>query len=58
MTAINILLAVLGGGVTLMVVAGMVMLTPQGSEAHVETPAPPEEEPIRPVAATKTRIAA
>ena len=58
MTAINILLAALGGGVTLMVVAGMVMLTPHGSEAHVETPVPQAEEPLRPVAAAETGIAA
>ena len=41
MTAINILLAVLGGGITVMVAAGMVLLTPHGVEAHVETPLDP-----------------
>jgi hypothetical protein len=41
MTAINILLAVLGGGVTVMVAAGMVLLTPHGVEAHLETPLEP-----------------
>ena len=45
MTAINILLAVLGGGVTVMVAAGMVLLTPRG----VETPAETALEPTIPV---------
>jgi hypothetical protein len=44
MTAINILLAGLGGGITVMVAIGMVYLTPRGVEARVETP--PEQ--VRP----------
>ena len=38
MTAINVLLAVLGGGITLMVAIGMVFITPRGVEDSVETP--------------------
>jgi hypothetical protein len=48
MTAINVLLACVGGGITLMVVIGMVFLMPRGVEPIVETPlerAVPREEP-------------
>lgn len=48
MTAINVLLACVGGGITLMVVIGMVFLMPRGVEPSVETPlerAVPREEP-------------
>jgi hypothetical protein len=48
MTAINILLACLGGGITLMVAIGMVFLMPRGVEPRVETPiewSRPREEP-------------
>ncbi len=38
MTAVNILLAVLGTGITLMVGVGMILLTPGGAEDHPETP--------------------
>jgi hypothetical protein len=38
MSAINLLLAGLGGGITLMVAIGMVFLTPRGVETLVETP--------------------
>jgi hypothetical protein len=38
MTAVNILLAILGGGITVMVAVGMIFLTPRGMEPHVETP--------------------
>jgi hypothetical protein len=47
-TAINILLAGLGGGITVMVAVGMIFLTPSGVEPHVETPLEPpqaREEP-------------
>jgi hypothetical protein len=44
MTAINILLACLGGGITAMVAIGMVFLMPRGLEPRVETPL----EPVRP----------
>ncbi len=51
MSAINVLLAVLGSGITLMVVVGIAFLTPHGTEAHMETPdlhsqpSPPTVEP-------------
>ena len=48
MTAINLLLAVLGGGVTVMVAAGMVLLTPRGVETQAQTaldPTIPAEQP-------------
>jgi hypothetical protein len=45
-TAINILLAALGGSITLMVIVGMVLITPRGAEVHVET----AEHPTAPVA--------
>jgi hypothetical protein len=48
MIAINVLLACVGGGITLMVVIGMVFLMPRGVEPIVETPlerAAPREEP-------------
>ena len=48
MNAINILLACLGGGITLMVAIGMVFLMPRGVEPRVETPLErtrPREEP-------------
>jgi hypothetical protein len=38
MNAINILLACLGGGVTLMVAVGMILLTPHGVEPRAEAP--------------------
>ncbi len=38
MSAINILLAGLGGGITVMVAVGMIFLTPRGMEPRVETP--------------------
>ena len=38
MSAVNILLAILGSGFTLMVVVGMVLITPGGAEAHPQTP--------------------
>ncbi len=38
MTAINLLLACLGGGITLMVAIGMVLITPRGAEEIVEPP--------------------
>jgi hypothetical protein len=44
MSAINLLLAGLGGGITLMVAIGMVFLTPRGVETLVEAP----YEPPRP----------
>jgi len=43
MTAINILLACLGGGITVMVAVGMIFLTPSGVEPHVETPLEPPQ---------------
>jgi hypothetical protein len=45
MTAINILIAVLGGGITVMVAAAMIFLTPRGVEAHVET-SPEQRRPL------------
>lgn len=48
MSAINVLLAVLGGGITVMVAIGMVFLAPRGVEPRVETPIEPptaREEP-------------
>lgn len=48
MTAINILIACLGGGITVMVAAGMIFLTPGGTEPRVETPLEqpqPHDEP-------------
>ena len=44
-TAVNILLAVLGSGITLMVGAGMILLTPGGAEDHAETPDLAHPEP-------------
>jgi hypothetical protein len=38
MTAINILLACLGGGITVIVAVGMILLTPAGTEPHVQRP--------------------
>ena len=38
MSAVNILIAVLGSGITLMVIVGIAFLTPRGVEAHTETP--------------------
>jgi hypothetical protein len=38
MSAVNLLLAGLGGGITLMVVIGMFLLTPRGVEPNVEAP--------------------
>jgi hypothetical protein len=48
MNAINILLAGLGGGITVMVAVGMIFLTPRGTEPRVETqlePPRPHHEP-------------
>jgi hypothetical protein len=38
MTAINILLACLGGGITVIVAVGMILLTPGGTESDVQRP--------------------
>jgi hypothetical protein len=38
MNAINILLACLGGGITLIVAVGMILLTPGGTEPQVQKP--------------------
>ena len=54
MSAINVLLAVLGSGITLMVVVGIAFLTPHNTEAHMETPdlqPPPARPPVDPSAA-------
>ena len=45
MTAVNILLVILGSGITLMVGVGMVLLTPRGLEDHAETPELQQPEP-------------
>ena len=37
MSAINVLLAAIGSGVTLAVAVGMVLITPGGTEAHIQT---------------------
>ena len=42
MTAINILLACLGGGITVIVVVGMILLTPGGTEHADATPSEPQ----------------
>ena len=52
MTAINILLACLGGGITVIVVVGMILLTPGGTEHYVQRPAeqPSERQRTGPTA--------
>jgi hypothetical protein len=52
MSGINILLAAVGSGVTLVVAVGMVLITPGGTEAHVQTDlgqprSQPEPDPDR-----------
>ena len=49
MSALDILLAVLGSAITLTAVVGMVMITPGGAEAHVQTP----EADLAPAAAPR-----
>ena len=37
MSSVNILIAILGSAITLMVLVGMVLITPGGTEAHTQT---------------------
>jgi uncharacterized iron-regulated membrane protein len=52
MTGLDLLLAVAGGAVTIMVVVGMILITPRGQvEARSESDVPPAADPAdRPVA--------
>jgi hypothetical protein len=47
MTGLDLLLAVAGGAVTIMVVVGMILITPRGQvEAHADSTADPAEPPV------------
>jgi hypothetical protein len=56
MTAINILLACLGGGITVIVVVGMILLTPGGTEHYVQRPVEQSQSRQKPAIGRKPAV--